>query len=437
MTDTYGSDPHDHELGHDEVSTQDSDVVHEPPSDYEFSDEQGTGSEQDESLSPQSGGKPASRSALLPIVAALGGVLLLGTVAWWQFGGGSSSLPSVVTSAAPGGLPLPAMPPVVATPEKSSDAPSPLDAAISAAQVAPKTASVSQKGPENNGLAVASSSNAMPTSPDGALQQAKPVATTVPNVPAAPVVAAPVVAAPVVSAAPVSAVVPLAPAAAAIPAAQPSAPVVPNASATAVVPAPVSSSAPAPASDVSDHRIEMLTARVDSLQKALDQANQQLGQMTNVIGASSGIGAAAAPSKDLQDRLDKLEQEITTINSRPAPAATRPVPAHAVPSVTSNEPEAISVPAVHVATTVSAPHHKVAHKASHKQAKKAASEAKKSNKLVLRAASPGQAWVASGSSSTELKEVHVGDKLPGVGRIKSIEMQGDNWVVSGTKGSLK
>lgn len=53
----------------------------------------------------------------------------------------------------------------------------------------------------------------------------------------------------------------------------------------------------------------------------------------------------------------------------------------------------------------------------------------------LRSASPGQA-VLSAKSNGDMKDISVGDTVPGLGRILSIQKQGTLWVVQGTKGSV-
>ena len=53
----------------------------------------------------------------------------------------------------------------------------------------------------------------------------------------------------------------------------------------------------------------------------------------------------------------------------------------------------------------------------------------------LRAASPGQAWVSE-KGKTELKQVSIGDKLTGLGTIRSIALQNNRWKVTGTTGAI-
>jgi hypothetical protein len=168
----------------------------------------------------------------------------------------------------------------------------------------------------------------------------------------------------------------------------------------------------------------MLTARVDNLQKALDQANQQLGQMTNV--SPSGPSA-----KDMQDRIDRLEKQLADMH-RPQSAPTRAA------SVALSDSEVVTVAPAKAAAHKHKTAKPVAHKA--KPAKKAHQVAAKESapsSWILRAAVPGQAWVASDATSHDLKQVQVGDTLTGIGRITAIQQQGDQWIVKGSKGSIQ
>jgi hypothetical protein len=56
---------------------------------------------------------------------------------------------------------------------------------------------------------------------------------------------------------------------------------------------------------------------------------------------------------------------------------------------------------------------------------------------MVRAAAPGEAWVAKDATTRELRPVHVGDELPGIGRVQAIHQMGDNWVIEGTRGTLR
>ena len=61
----------------------------------------------------------------------------------------------------------------------------------------------------------------------------------------------------------------------------------------------------------------------------------------------------------------------------------------------------------------------------------------KANTWVLRSVAAGGAWIASSASSNDLKEIHVGDSVPGLGKIKAISSKDGHWVVEGSVRSLK
>ena len=177
---------------------------------------------------------------------------------------------------------------------------------------------------------------------------------------------------------------------------------------------PPVAAAPAPVANGGsmDARIDALSARIDTLQKELDQSSQQLAQMTNAVAAS----APETNSKDLQDRLDKIEQELTSLVSKQQAAHAKP-PTH-IENAVSSYPT-------------------VKHKAASKTTKKPVETAIETTHWVLRAAAPGQAWVSSNPTSSDLKEIHVGDSVPGIGRVTAIQQNNGAWIVQGTSGSLQ
>ena len=364
MTDTFGSEPHDQESGHDEVLTPEHEPIHEAPSEDEFADHHGDdlgaavteehGEDHGDDSGASSMGEPGRRSPLLPIIAAIGGVVLLGSVAWWQFSGSSSSLPPANETATM--APMPMTPPAPSS-VTGNDVP--------ASTVAPKT-------------------------------MAAPVATS----------PAPAIPAQISTNAPAAGVV------------------------TSNGYAPIVQQ-PAASSAAEDQRIAALTARIDNLQKALDQATQQLGQVTNMVAATTTTATtspASSNNKELEDKIDRLEQQIAAMN-RAAPVTV----------ATESAPKPVMTAPVY--------HRPAPHKVVHKIVKKPSVEVEKdalppaptppAQTWVLRAAMPGQAWVATSATSHDLKAVHVGDTLPGVGRVTAIQDQNGSWSVKGTTGSIQ
>jgi len=359
MTDTYGTEPHDHDHGHDEILTHEHDTVREAPSDYEFSDEHSaTVAEEhnEEHGGVESEVKAGRRSAALPIAAAVGGVLLLGGVAWWQFGGGSSPAPVV-------------LPPAINQMATANPTPAQMPSAARTPDL-----------PTTPTVAAASSTSTMPS------MDAPPTSAAVAVV--TPPVGAQVAAVPVVS------------------------------------PATAPTSAALPAATSDDARVDALSKRIEDLQKSLDQVSQQMGQVTNMVSASVGTTGSTS-SKDIQDRLDKLEQELAAIH--------QPAPKLAAPTVLPGNSPVIADGSIH--TPKPTPHHassriKVSHKPMPSQ-KMAVSS------WVLRAASPGQAWVAPNATSHDLKQVQIGDTLEGIGTVTAITQNNGNWVIQGNKGTIQ
>lgn len=82
------------------------------------------------------------------------------------------------------------------------------------------------------------------------------------------------------------------------------------------------------------------------------------------------------------------------------------------------------------------------HSAVTAQSKKAAAKKDVASKTkpdnwVLRSVTADSAWIAPAAAENDLKEVHVGDVVPGVGKIKTIANQDGHWVVEGSIKNLK
>ncbi len=73
----------------------------------------------------------------------------------------------------------------------------------------------------------------------------------------------------------------------------------------------------------------------------------------------------------------------------------------------------------------------------HKAKKVPSSVASVKNRMVLRAASPDEAWIAKDQMTTDLQPVHVGDTVSGIGTVTAIRDDNGIWVVDGTHGSIR
>jgi intracellular multiplication protein IcmG len=218
-----------------------------------------------------------------------------------------------------------------------------------------------------------------------------------------------------------------------------SAPVVPAVTPTSALPTvtptvPSQQAMPAaPPSDSSaDARIAALTARVEDLQKSLSQANVQLVQVSEKL-STQPQGQPPAATAQIEDRLNKVEQQVLQMEHGAAPASSMPTSA-ATPEMAMGEEPAVK-PATHH-HTASSTHHKTTH---HKTAKATSHPSSKpaAKTWVLRAAMPDEAWVAADTTTAEVRPVHIGDTLPGIGRVTAIRQDGNVWSVVGSGGIIR
>lgn len=379
MNDTFESHESETDAEHAEV--------HEAPSDYEFADEHSATAEHSEEVEAVAAA-PKGRSPVLPIAAAIVGVAALGGVAWWQFSSNTEPASPSMTAAQP-------FAPVAVNPATQASA-------------APQAATPA----------------AQPAEPVTPTQNAAPVETASPSPAMAPVPVAPVPVAAAPVAAPETSVAPdkMANASPSVSSSAPPAtpmeksgekPVdaasAPPAATMVPMPSPATVSSAASPSDQA--RIDALTARMNSLQSTLDQITQQLGQISKTVGAGHNAAADASTMP--------LSLAAENVPERRA-APVEPVAHH-----------------THHHTNHAVSTHRRAAKAHHKETKPVVAAKPVTTKWVLRAASPGQAWVATDPTSVDLKHLQVGDTLPGIGRVETINNVGGTWTVVGSKGSVQ
>lgn len=168
------------------------------------------------------------------------------------------------------------------------------------------------------------------------------------------------------------------------------------------------------------NRVAELSARIDDLQKSLGQTTQELGQINQKL-AVSGAGPA---NPDLDQRLARLEQKLTQVEQ-----------ARIAPPKANFEPASLPAPH-HEAVASVFPKHQKKHAASHVR-HKSEHHGATSNSWVLRAATSDEAWVAKNTATRELRPVHIGDQLAGIGTVTAIRKVGDSWVVQGSHGTVR
>lgn len=376
MTQPYDHEPHEHEGADEHVNEHAEAEIHEAPSDSEFADAG------DITMAGEE--KPKGRSALLPLAAAGGVVVLLAGVAWWQFSGSNTNaaannpvVPPALTATTPA--------PVLNQPVASKVA------ATSMAQLNDLASNVAMPANTTTPNAVAPLGD-IPKLPNPADLGAASQGTHANAMPGAM------------------------PASGATNSAGKSV-----ASIDATPNVPQISAAP----NGDSQRMDSLSARLDDMQKTLAQVTEQLTQVSTRLSATPADSEARA----MQDRLAKLEQQMAQKHMA--------APALVVPAAITGDGMTAPVAAVKPITR-SVPQHTARYPKTkhHKEAKTAT--AVHSSHWVLRAAMPGQAWIATSADDKDLKPVHVGDTVTGIGRVTAIEAKdGDAWVIQGTKGTVR
>jgi hypothetical protein len=188
-------------------------------------------------------------------------------------------------------------------------------------------------------------------------------------------------------------------------------------------------------------RLSALSSRMDTLQRSLDQ-------VTNMVAAVPGV--TNHNDADMESRLNKIEQTLTKIESQQTvktsthnASAPKQV-ATAASAVT--EPSMEPTPAISHSTKSSSKHKhtrthtKSASTSSRHHATSTVSSAKSAGShsaWVLRAATPKEAWVSSDSNSSELKHVQIGDNLPGIGVVRTIRQANGGWEIEGSTGIIR
>lgn len=190
---------------------------------------------------------------------------------------------------------------------------------------------------------------------------------------------------------------------------------------TAPVPAPV-----APAPDVSTSEAPAVNAaELTVLQGKLDAALAKIDGLEKDVAAakatpSSGVDASKIDA--LEEKISRLEQQLedkTAALTKAQDQAKQTNDRVAAPSVSSAPSVEVERPA-RVRTTKPAP--------------VTASVARVS--WELRGAQPGKAMISRKGSSGDVRSVAVGDTVPGLGTIRSIEQTSAGWTVRGTLGQV-
>ncbi len=210
----------------------------------------------------------------------------------------------------------------------------------------------------------------------------------------------------------------------------PIAPVVPAQAPTLAVPVPpIAGRIQNATNDAVGTRLDALAARMEAMQKTLDQTVKHTAELASRLDAASIKPMEVGPAPQIEDRLARIEQQLGTRHSA---------------GLSDDKPVQAQGTAASQTTTKAAVRHKASKPTATAHTKKAkpsdkpeATQAASKETWVLRAATPEAAWVSSDVNAPELRKVAVGESLPGIGTVKAINQLGEGWVVVGTKGTIR
>ncbi|HRW99849.1 MAG TPA: hypothetical protein P5280_10180 [Cyclobacteriaceae bacterium] len=170
-------------------------------------------------------------------------------------------------------------------------------------------------------------------------------------------------------------------------------------------------------------QIKDLNQTLSSNQAALDLAQETENKLSKDLQvANMKIQALNTELEALQSQLNSLKNnEKSSSSAKGAPAEV----GESAPSPKKQAPE----PQETVETT------KIVPSSDDNKTELSPSETTKILEWVLKSAGPGRATL-SPKDSSDMRQVEVGDVVPGLGRIQSISIEGNRWVVRGEKASV-
>ncbi|MGE3624416.1 MAG: hypothetical protein AB7H77_11175 [Bdellovibrionales bacterium] len=452
MTNEYGSNPRPEDGYEHEPESGNEPVMHEPGAGEQvpFDDFSDPAGHSEEGIAPEAtvshdadseeteAAPPRLPRSKWPLFAGIGGILLLGGIIYWQFGHSSPSTPQF------------SPPPIArksspASPASASGNQPGADNGINSASKIPSVDTVqsAQLPPDTMPTAPttgmsptdtqqpAASAAIPPSSANAEKPALQPPPATIAEAKAPLVPEKPQTAQPNADAQPGH---PFFPAGAGPVNAPPSA---------AVVSSSQSPGAPGSETPVQQQRVNLLSTRIDSLQKSLEEQTRQLDRIASMVAANSSSGDGGVATSSIQSRLDRLEQNIVKLQNQQAAkgiAVSSPSGA-ASESAMSGEDARPARPAATKKKRVAAKKKKTTTSRSSTSTASSGNESRSLGRLgpnwILRAATPREAWVSTDSTSAELRHVQVGDSLAGVGTVRAIRKSGGGWVIEGTQGSIR
>lgn len=191
-------------------------------------------------------------------------------------------------------------------------------------------------------------------------------------------------------------------------------------------------------------RLDTFEGRIANLENGLHQMSAQVGELGEAPEAPVDLSAVNKALQSLEEKVSLLESgaakkapsssptEQPTFVPAPEMGEEKekpfdPKPQDVKASVEDSSPKAGAASVTVEASKPVSPVTAIPNKVPPAPVKDVA--------WVLRSAQPGSAMVAP-KSGGDMRSVSVGDTLSGLGRIVSIEQQGNRWVVKGTQGIL-
>jgi hypothetical protein len=172
-----------------------------------------------------------------------------------------------------------------------------------------------------------------------------------------------------------------------------------------------------------------------ALNMKMDTILSRLTTLEGEVTALKQKPDAGEQVADLKSSLESLEKKVSTQADTPAPARSARKAAAPVPAPAPVTPEEKPAPQILGAADSEPETNPVAGMPSPDVKKAAPRAVKVSTSWVLKGAQPGQATVAKPGES-DSRTIHVGDTLPGIGRITAVEYQDGRWAVIGTQGRI-
>lgn len=193
----------------------------------------------------------------------------------------------------------------------------------------------------------------------------------------------------------------------------------------AMAPAPVASAPIQTAAPMADDGT--LATKVSQLETRLNDMDSKLNTIASAPAADDGrLNAIQTSLERLETRLDDIAARKTPVREASAPAATTPVITgtdEPAPVVKKQAPRKASKP-----KTTKSNQWDGAYSPA-----KATQASTGSGKWELRGAMPGRATLARGN---DIREVGVGESVPGLGEITGVAQMGGRWIVQGTQGAV-